>query len=59
MQHARAKGVIPIDQYARKGGKSIDAAVQKILIFDVLRLQRQSGTGFASDLMSNEPLAWR
>ena len=53
MSHARAKGVLPMDQYARKGGKSIDAAVQKVLIFDILRLRRQSGAGFASDLMSN------
>ena len=53
MRHARAKGVLPMDQYARKGGKSIDAAVQNVLIFDVLRLHRQSGAEFASDLMSN------
>ena len=53
MRHARAKGVIPMDKYARKGGKCIDAAVQKVLIFDVLQLRQQSGTGFASDLMSN------
>ena len=42
MQHARSKGVIPMDQYARKGSKSIDAAEQKVLIFDVLRLRRCS-----------------
>ena len=53
MRHARENSIMPADQYAQKGSKSIDAAVQKVLIFDVLRLRRQSGTGFASDLMSN------
>jgi len=42
-----------MDQYARKGGRSIDVAVQKVLLFDVIRMRRISGTGFASDLMSN------
>ena len=53
MQHARKYGQIPPDQYARKGGKSIDAAIQKILMFDLMRLQKRAGVCFANDLMAN------
>ena len=53
MQHARKYGQIPSDQYARKGGKSIDAALQKILTFDLMRMQKRAGVCFANDLMAN------
>ena len=52
MQHARKYGQLPPDQYARKGGKAIDAAIQKILIYDIMRMQRRPGICFANDLMA-------
>ena len=52
MQHARRYGQIPLDQYAQKGGKAIDAAIQKILIFDLMRIKRCAGVCFANDLMA-------
>ena len=53
MRHARAHGQLHPDQYARKGGKSIDAAIQKILTYDIMRMQRRPGVCFANDLMAN------
>lgn len=53
MRHTREHGILPMNQYARKGSRSIDAAVQKVLLFDVIRMRRISGTGFASNLISN------
>lgn len=52
MQHARKHGQLHSDQYARKGGKSIDAAILKILTLDIMRMQRRPGVCFANDLMT-------
>ena len=53
LNNARTFGQIPEEQYARKGGKAIDAVLHKVLIFDYLRLLRRPGICFASDLMNN------
>jgi len=52
MENARDCQQIPEDQYARKGGKSIDAALHKVLTLDQMRLLRRPGIGFTSDLMN-------
>jgi len=52
MKNAKTKNQIPEEQYARKGGKSIDAALHKVLILDHMRIMRRPGIGFASDLMN-------
>ena len=52
MNNARRCDQIPEEQYARKGGKSIDAAFHKVLTLDHMRLLRRSGISFASDLMN-------
>lgn len=51
MTNAKDKGLIPETQYARKGGKAIDGALQKTLTLDYLRMTRTPGVGFANDLM--------
>ena len=52
MHNARINNQIPEEQYARKGGKSIDEALHKVLTPDHMRLLRRPGVGFASDLMN-------
>jgi len=52
MNNARTKKQISEEQYARKGGKSIDAVLHKVLILDHMRLMRRPGIGFSSDLMN-------
>ena len=52
MSNALRNNQIPEEQYAHKGGKSIDAALHKVLILDQMRLLRRPGVGFASDLMN-------
>ena len=51
--NARKYNLIPEEQYARKGGKAIDAVLHKVLVFDYLRMMRRPGIVFASDLMNN------
>lgn len=51
--NARTYDQIPEEQYARKGGKAIDAVLHKVLVFDYLRMMRRPGICFASDLMNN------
>ena len=41
---------IPSSQYAKKGNRSIEAAVVKVLFFDYLRLTRRNGAFMAMDL---------
>ena len=50
LDNARKYFQIPEEQYARKGGKSIDAVLQKVLVYDYLRMTRSSGVCFSSDL---------
>ena len=38
MWNAKDKGLMPETQYARKGGKAIDGALQKVLILDHFRM---------------------
>ena len=52
MQNARKCGVIPQDQYARKGGRSTEAALQKVLLYDYMRLTRVGGIVIANDMES-------
>ena len=47
---ARTKKLIPASQYAKKGSKAIEAAVVKILYFDILRQNKSPGIFLASDL---------
>ena len=51
MLNAKSKNIIPETQYARKGGKAIDGALQKVLMLDHFRMTRTAGIGFANDLM--------
>ena len=51
--NARQYNQIPEEQYARKGGKAIDAVLHKVLVFDYMRMMRRPGVCFASDLMNN------
>ena len=53
LDNARTYSQIPEEQYARKGGKSIDAVLHKVLVYDYLRLTRSAGVCFSSDLMNN------
>ena len=46
------RGVIPSSQYAKKGNRSIEAALVKILIFDQLRFNKTNGSFIAMDLMN-------
>ena len=52
MKNARLRKVIPEDQYARKGGRAIEAVLQKVLFFDYLRATRLSGVIVANDMHS-------
>ena len=52
MHNARLRKVIPEDQYARKGGKSIEAVLQKVLFYDYLRATRKPGVVVANDMAS-------
>ena len=52
MQNAREQGQMREEQFARKGGRAINAALQKVLVLDQMRLMRSPGIGFASDLMN-------
>lgn len=51
MANAKSKHITPETQYARKGGKAIDGALQKVLMLDHFRMTRTAGIGFANDLM--------
>ena len=42
--------LIPASQYSKKGSRATEAAILKILYFDILRQTRQPGVFFASDL---------
>ena len=53
LDNARKYNQIPEEQYARKGGKSIDAVLHKVLVYDYLRLTRSPGVCFSSDPMNN------
>ena len=52
MKRARVNKLIPEQQFARKGSKSIDAAILKVLIFDKCRLMRRKGMSYSGDLMN-------
>ena len=52
MENARLKKVIPQDQYARKGGKAIEAVLHKVLFYDFLRSTRFTGIIVANDMHS-------
>lgn len=47
---ALSNGLIPESQYAKKQSRSIEAAIVKVLFFDILRQTRSPGVFFASDL---------
>ena len=53
LNNARTYNQIPEEQYARKGGKSIDAVLHKVLVYDYMRMNRMPGVCFSSDLMNN------
>ena len=53
LNNARQHDQIPEEQYARKGGKAIDAVLHKVLVFDYMRMLRRPEVCFASDLMDN------
>ena len=53
LDNARRFKQIPEEQYARKGGKSIDAVLHKVLVYDYMRMSRTPGLCFSSDLMNN------
>ena len=46
------RGAIPLSQYAKKGNRSIEAALVKIMIFDQMRFNRINGSFIAMDLMN-------
>ena len=48
---AASTNQIPESQYSKKRGKAIEAALVKVLFFDILRQTRTPGITFASDLM--------
>ena len=51
MMHNGIKcGMIPSSQYAKKGNRSIEAAIVKILFLDYLRLTKTNGAFLAMDL---------
>ena len=52
MEKARVHNQIPEEQYARKGGKAIDAALHKVLILDQFRMMRRGGICMSGDLMN-------
>ena len=52
MTESLMNGLIPEEQYAKKGSKSIDAATFKVLMFDYMRLKRRNGIVFSNDLMN-------
>ena len=52
MENARVHNQIPEEQYARRGGKAIDAALHKVLILDHFRMMRRGGICMSSDLMN-------
>ena len=43
-------GLIPSSQYAKKGNRSIEAAIVKIMFFDYLRITKTNGAFLAMDL---------
>ena len=47
---ALSNGLIPDSQYAKKHSRSIEAAIVKVLFFDLLQQTRSPGIFFASDL---------
>ena len=46
------RGAIPLSQYAKKGNRSIEAALVKIMIFDQMRFNKINGSFIAMDLMN-------
>lgn len=51
MNNAIKHNAIPPSQYARKGSRSIEAAVVKVLFFDYLRINKTEGSFIANDMM--------
>ena len=52
MKSARKHNVIPPDQFAKKGSKVTEAALQKVLFYDYLRVTRKNGVIMANDMHS-------
>ena len=46
------RGAIPLSQYAKKGNRSVEAALVKIMIFDQMRFNKINGSFIAMDLMN-------
>jgi len=51
MSAAISHKLIPQSQFAKKGSRSIEAAVIKFLFFDCLRINKRNGAFLAMDLM--------
>ena len=47
---ALSNDLLPLSQYSKKGSKATEAAIVKVLYFDLLRQTRQPGVFLASDL---------
>ena len=52
MKNARKHSIIPPDQFAKKGSKVTEAALQKVLFYDYLRVTRKNGVIMANDMHS-------
>ena len=52
MKNARKHQVIPPDQFAKKGSRVIEAALQKVLYYDYLRCTKRTGVIMANDMHS-------
>ena len=52
IMNVRLKSIIPEDQYARKGGRSVQAVLQNVLCYDYSRIMRLTGAIVANDMHS-------